>query len=257
MKIREIKKAAKENLRGRWFGPFLMVLVYLLVVLPVTLSGAASGLINMYVSIVENHGIVIEEFAHLDIEMLRTYGLVCSLISLVLCFVIQGPSRVGLSRYFIRLGHEKANLFTFFGGFFKKYFRTIVAQAVISVVMYFLALFSGIMSIAFSFGLAYGVGFVTIVPLMILEWLLIEKSIEYTMLPYMMADYPQMKCREMFRETKTLMRGCKWKLFSLEFSFFGWYLLCVLTLGLALPFFLPYHEQALAEFYHYAKSRQE
>ena len=46
-----------------------------------------------------------------------------------------------------------------------------------------------------------------------------------------------------------MMNGNKWRLFKLEFSFIGWTLLCVLTLGIGAAFLIPYVNAATAEFY--------
>ena len=52
-----------------------------------------------------------------------------------------------------------------------------------------------------------------------------------------------------------MMKGNKWRLFKLEFSFIGWLLLCVLTLGVGTFFLLPYTEAATAEFYAELKNK--
>ena len=45
------------------------------------------------------------------------------------------------------------------------------------------------------------------------------------------------------------MRGNRWRLFCLGFSFIGWSLLCVLTLGIGTLWLRPYEEAAWAAFY--------
>ena len=51
-----------------------------------------------------------------------------------------------------------------------------------------------------------------------------------------------------------MMNGKKWKLFLLDLSFIGWYLLGILCLGVGVLFVIPYHEQARAEFYEDVKN---
>lgn len=46
-----------------------------------------------------------------------------------------------------------------------------------------------------------------------------------------------------------MMNGHKMSLFLLDLSFIGWYLLCILTLGLGLFLVYPYHLTARAHFY--------
>ena len=60
----------------------------------------------------------------------------------------------------------------------------------------------------------------------------IIKSYEYRMVPYLMAEYPDMASYEAFRISKEMMMGNKWETFVLDLSFFGWNLLSAVTLGL-------------------------
>ena len=69
------------------------------------------------------------------------------------------------------------------------------------------------------------------------------------MLPYVLADNPELSSKEAFKKTNELMKGNKWRLFKLDFSFIGWYIFCGLTLGLGTFFLIPYVEAAMAEFY--------
>ena len=51
------------------------------------------------------------------------------------------------------------------------------------------------------------------------------------------------------KKAKQIMTGNKWRLFKLYFSFIGWLLLSVVTLGIGALFLTPYMEAATAEFY--------
>ncbi len=71
----------------------------------------------------------------------------------------------------------------------------------------------------------------------------------YAMTPYVLAENPDMGAREAMKVSKDMMKGHKWRLFCLEISFFGWYLLGAVTLGIANLFVVPYAEAAVATFY--------
>ena len=64
-----------------------------------------------------------------------------------------------------------------------------------------------------------------------------------------LAEYPEMSVIDAFRNSATLMRGNKWRLFCLELSFFGWILLAVCTYGIGIYFLTPYIQTAVAAFY--------
>ena len=78
----------------------------------------------------------------------------------------------------------------------------------------------------------------------------IIKSYEYRMVPYLLAEHPEMKRRELFQKSKEMMYGQKWNAFLLDWSFFFWDYLSILTFGLAGIFFVyPYEHATNAELY--------
>ena len=84
----------------------------------------------------------------------------------------------------------------------------------------------------------------------------IIKSYEYSIIPYILADDPEISSKDAFKKAKQMMKGNKWRLFKLEFSFIGWFVLCVLTLGIGTFFLIPYINAANAEFYVELKNKQ-
>lgn len=60
----------------------------------------------------------------------------------------------------------------------------------------------------------------------------------YRLTYYFILDDPDCTARQAVRRSKTAMKGWKWSLFILDFSFFGWMLLSAL-LGSLLSWFLP------------------
>ena len=69
----------------------------------------------------------------------------------------------------------------------------------------------------------------------------IIKAYEYYLVPYIVGDDPDISASEAFRMSKELMRGNKFKVFVLELSFLGWYILSGMTCGLLSVFYVaPY-----------------
>ena len=62
-------------------------------------------------------------------------------------------------------------------------------------------------------------------------------------------ENPGMRPMAALKASKELMRGNKWRLFCLQFSFIGWALLCALTAGIGNLWLCPYQEAAQASFY--------
>lgn len=77
----------------------------------------------------------------------------------------------------------------------------------------------------------------------------IIKSYEYYMVPYLLAENPQMEPRRAMELSSLMTDGEKWNIFVLTLSFFGWNLLSLVTGGLASLFITPYFEATFAELY--------
>ena len=81
-------------------------------------------------------------------------------------------------------------------------------------------------------------------------------SYAYQMVPYLMRDYPEIGAREALRLSRELMRGHKWDLFVLQFTFIGWIILSILTAGIGFIWLMPYMATAQAHFYQDLKDTQ-
>ncbi|MCD8190108.1 MAG: DUF975 family protein [Clostridiales bacterium] len=78
----------------------------------------------------------------------------------------------------------------------------------------------------------------------------IVKAYEYRMVPYLLAECPEMSRKEVFAASADLMYGNKWRAFVLDLSFIGWDILSTVTLGLAGVFYVtPYQQLTNAAFY--------
>ena len=77
----------------------------------------------------------------------------------------------------------------------------------------------------------------------------IIKTYAYSMSFYILRDNPTMSANDARKLSMQMMHGNKWRLFCLQFSFIGWFLLGVLTLGILLLWVIPYYKTAEACFY--------
>ncbi len=76
------------------------------------------------------------------------------------------------------------------------------------------------------------------------------KAYEYRMIPYILAENPKMDRKEVFKKSKEMMKGNKWRTFILDVSFIGWIILSVLTGGLLGIFYVnPYRVATSVELY--------
>ena len=83
----------------------------------------------------------------------------------------------------------------------------------------------------------------------------IIKGLSYSMSMYILAENPDMPALEAIDRSKKMMDGHKMELFVLMLSFIGWYLLCMVTFGIAAIYVVPYMSATLANFYNNIKGQ--
>lgn len=77
----------------------------------------------------------------------------------------------------------------------------------------------------------------------------IVKSYAYRMVPYILADNPNIGYRRAIELSNEMTMGYKLEIWVLDLSFFGWYFLGVLTFGIGTFFVNPYVDSTNAELY--------
>lgn len=86
----------------------------------------------------------------------------------------------------------------------------------------------------------------------------IVKSYSYAMVPFLIADNPDLQPMDVIKKSKQMMDGYKWQAFVLDLSFLGWEILSMLTVGILGLFYVnPYYYQTKAGLYEFLKSQEE
>ena len=228
LKSKELRGKAWESLKGKYWLAFAVIIV----------TGLIASVGNAFVSFAQGLGEVLGmvDPAELDSTMamgalvLNGVVIISAIIGALFSIFVTSAINVGVSNYFIKNTDSKPSFKDAFSGFKVKYGRNIGTL-----------LLAGIK--AFLWTLLF------IVPGII-------KSYEYSIIPYILADDPEISSKDAFKKAKQMMKGNKWRLFKLEFSFIGWFVLCVLTLGIGTFFLIPYINAANAEFYVELKNKQ-
>ena len=78
----------------------------------------------------------------------------------------------------------------------------------------------------------------------------IVKAIAYSQTFFIVAEFPHVPVTQALDISKKITRGYKTDLFVLYLSFLGWDLLCVLTLGIASLWVIPYQTMTCVNAYH-------
>ncbi|MCQ2507019.1 MAG: DUF975 family protein [Lachnospiraceae bacterium] len=78
----------------------------------------------------------------------------------------------------------------------------------------------------------------------------IMKAYSYRMVPYILAENPDMNWREVLKTSEEMMMGHRFDTFVLDLSFIGWFILSALTLEVLSIFYVnPYYQQTCANLY--------
>jgi len=137
--------------------------------------------------------------------------------------IIGGPLLLGLVGFFLAISRkQETNLSQLFDGFqnFVRALITYILMVLFIILWAFLFIIPGIVA-----ALSYSPSF------------------------FLLSENPKMEGLDLLRKSKSLMRGNRWKLFCLFWRFFGWFLLCLLSLGIGFLWLMPYVQTSLARFY--------
>ena len=156
---------------------------------------------------------------NIAIQMMSEISSIASLISII----ISGPLTLGIAIFSLNISRgDEVNSNQIFDGF-KNFGNSIGAYLLMLI---FVLLWSLLL----------------IIPGII-------AALSYAMTFYIMADNEEISPMDAIDESKRMMDGSKWKLFEMYIRFFGWSILCILTLGIGFLWFIPYMYVSLAKFY--------
>ena len=148
---------------------------------------------------------------------------IASILGILYTIFIGNVIVVGKSRYFINNHDENPELSEIFKGFKGNYLNVVKIMFLMNLkILLWLFLF--------------------IVPGII-------KAYEYSMIPYLLAENPNLSASQAFSLSKQMTTGQKMDLFVLDLSFLGWIILGLICCGIGILFLQPYPEATRAEVY--------
>ncbi|MCD7724886.1 MAG: DUF975 family protein [Clostridiales bacterium] len=150
--------------------------------------------------------------------------MVIMIAAVMLDIFVFAPLRVGAHRFFVVSHYRKADLGELGFAFTHSYLNVVKT-------MFLKGLYTALWSL------------LLVIPGIV-------KAYEYRMIPYIMAEHPELDSKEAFAVSKQMMTGNKWNAFVLDLSFLGWLILGSVTLGIVSVFWVnPYIYMTDAELY--------
>jgi uncharacterized membrane protein len=149
---------------------------------------------------------------------------VLAIIGIFLGVFVFAPLKIGAQRFFVVSHYQKAELNEVGFGFSHSYINIVK-------IMFLKNLYTFLWSL------------LLVIPGIV-------KAYEYRMIPYILAEHPDIDSREAFAVSRQMMTGNKWDAFVLDLSFIGWMILSSITFGIVGIFWVnPYYDMTCAELY--------
>ena len=216
---RELKTESKESLKRNYWKSVFVCAVYALFI-----SGAGVFTSRLNDSDSEFFGITIESIPIVVLVVLILIVILFALLTLFSFVLIANPFIVGVSRFKLRAIEDQGNISDMGYGFdvnFKRNVGTILLMEIYTFLWSLLFVVPGIV-----------------------------KMYEYSMIPYILADNPDIDRKEAFSISKEMMKGNKWRAFIRDLSFIFWDFLGAMTGGIVTIFYVgPYRELTKASLY--------
>lgn len=223
-----LKARAKEVLRGNYWKAFLISLVIGLA----SGGGGGGGGSGARTSNYGGYGPYghSSPFSNLGPDFFLIIGAILAMLAIVIFVAIAiriflgYPLEVGGRRYFVQsaqyFDNRRCFRFAFDGQNYLGIVGTMLLKGIFNFLWFLLFIIPGIV-----------------------------KSYAYRMVPYILADNPNIGARRAIELSNRMTYGHKFDMFVLDLSFIGWYLLGVLALGIGVLFVAPYQHATEAELY--------
>lgn len=222
------------------------------------------------------HAILTGDRSGLTEEQDKLFATVTTVLTVVVCFVLGilllyrlllgSPVAIGYEKFNLNLiDGAELKVGTLFDYFHLAYGRSVLLRILRTLIDLLCALPSILAVIYFavsclmagtgtelSFTEAAGMlsaGLAMIVGGIVTIILSVVVAYRYAFAMTILAEYPETGAADAMRQSASLMKGNKWRLFCLDISFFGWYLLGTLACGIGVLAVTPYHNAARTAFY--------
>ena len=158
------------------------------------------------------------------LTMLLGIIIILGIIWLLLTIFIFNPLKVGVQKFFIENHYTNPGLSTLFWAFKTNYSNTVKTMFLMQVYLILWSLLFAIPGII--------------------------KSYSYRLVPYILADNPDMNSDDAITLSREMMNGQKFEVFVLDLSFFLWWILSSITFNIVgILYVFPYIYATVADLY--------
>lgn len=238
----DLKMRAKESFKRNYLAAVIVSLIVILV----TSGGGAGNGGRTYTTVQDTYDEIIDgDYFSNDLEeraedlidsldapaawglglLISAFAIIAGVVIVIFKAFIGNVLEVGGCKFYIENLYSKPKVGRIAYGFTSGYYLNVVK------VMFVRGLFIFLWSLLF------------VIPGII-------KAYEYYMVPYLLAEYPDMTWREASLRSRDMMYGNKMETFILELSFLPWHFLSAMTGGIVGLFYVnPYVDASKVELY--------
>ena len=232
MPASEIRKNAREALRGKWGKAVCITLVYMFISFVIVLVQGFFNERSLAYSLI---GI-----AYIVISIPMSFGLIISFMKLKRN---ENVSAVD----FLKDGFSRFN--RSWGIWFYTFLKLILPIICLVFIMILMAVLISASLISTNSNLNMALVIVSVVLYIASIVYVISRALLYSIAYYIGYDNPELSSKACVLKSEALMNGNRGNLFLLLLSFIGWAILAVLTLGIGILWLFPYMQVALVCFY--------
>lgn len=227
----DLKSKAKQALKvnGYWVALAVIVIVGVL-------SGGLGGLGGTNRGPTLEYRLEQSDFPRMDdfsrsvSSVFAPFAISLAILGIGYSIFVASPLMVGKSRFFLEHRVRRSTVVSAFWPFMRKGYLNVVKSMLLTGLTIFLW------------------SLLLIIPGII-------KAYQYSQVPYILAENPDIEWRRALELSRGMTDGCKFDIFVLQLSFIGWYLLGTLALGIGVLFVAPYPEATMAELYSNLRSK--
>lgn len=209
----DLKAKAKKILKGNYWQAFLVSFIILI-------TGGSHNRGEFGGGAGSSGG---AEATGFDLQI-ALFILIGIIVIIVLRVFIGYILEVGGRKYFIELSEGESNIghlgFAFRKNRYKKVFFTMLLRSIYLILWTLLLIIPGII-----------------------------KFYAYRMVPYILAENPDIGHKRAIKLSDEMTKGEKWDIFVLDLSFIGWFILGAMLLGIGVLFVQPYYDATNVELY--------
>lgn len=230
MIVSQLRKEAREKLKGKWKNAILFMLIFYI-------SSILISYIFTLISFETRYGIIISIFRTIITTGLN-YGIICSFIKL------KRNEKVNFLHFIVYAIKYTEKVWKIIGRFLLRLIWYIIGflLSIYLVIIECISLYNG-----------YGVRlsfFIEIICLILLTILLVKEMLYYQLNNYILFDNEGWKSKQILNESKRLMKNHRWDFIKLIFSFIGWQILgTIFCCGIILALYFFFNINNIKVFY--------